>query len=248
MITSLTLCLQNINGLGCTIFGDVAYRKGFRCRSEMYILINLRDITRHHCTHRCITLQGCNLVTYNVEEMYCSLSNEQCLEYIADDGFVVAYLGPREALCIKWVSYTLYEFTKAIVSRACDSKPQLATCMLGRLMSPNSYALPVKFFNSSRRAWSVLDGEQTKRGTKEILNIQNGCGVIWVSYTAGDTIPTGAVVGGYLARDGGIDLYVVRGRALGFEIFGYYNPVNALGYVALNGANSLTSMEMLVLI
>ena len=69
-----------------------------------------------------------------------------------------------------------------------------------------------------------------------------------MSYTAGDTIPTGPVVGGYLARDGGIDFYVIRGRARGVDIFGYYNPVNALGYVALGGANSFTSMEMLVLI
>ena len=199
IITSLTLCIQNINGLGCTTFGDVRYRKVFRCRSEMNILINLTDITNHHCTHRCITLQGCLLVNYNVEERYCSLSNMQCLEYIADDGFVLAYFGSKEALCIKRVSYTLYEDTKAIVSQTCDSKPWLATCMLGRLVSPNSYAPPGKFFKSSQRVWSVLDGKLTKRGTKEILNIQDGCGFTWVSYTAGDTIPTCAVVGGYLA-------------------------------------------------
>ena len=248
-VVTLSLFLlskPNENGIGCKLLSNVGYKRGFRCRTETDIFTNLTDIPHHLCTHRCMTSRGCILANYNTEQRYCSLSNELCLEYIADDGFVVAYFGSKEALCLKWVSYTLYDDTNTI--RATDCHPILLTCALGRLVSPPDYSLPGKYVNSVQGLWAILDGTETRVGEKEILIIPDGCKVMWVPYTAGDALFSGAIVGGYLARNGGTDLYIIRARINDLTLFGYYNPIEAMGYVAHVGVYSLTSMEMLVLI
>ena len=239
---------QNANGIGCTSRGDVAYRKGFRCRTDTDIFTNLTNIPHHICTHRCMTLRSCILVNYNVEQRYCSLSNELCAEYIADAGFVVAYFGSKDALCLKWVSYTLYDNANAITAPDCNPAPPLSLCALGRLVSSPDYSVIGKYIVSVQGIWAVLDGAETTVGEKEILNIQDGCGVTWVPYRSGDVLSPGAIVGGYLARNGGIDLYVIRARITDLTLFGYYNPIEALGYVAHGIVYSITSMEILVLI
>ena len=162
---------QNENGIGCTSCGNVAYRKGFRCRTDTDIFTNLTDIPHHICTHRCMTLRSCILVNYNVEQRYCSLSNELCVEYIADAWFVVAYFGSKEALCLKWVSYTLYDNANAITAPDCHPEPPLSLCALGRLVSSPDYSVIGKYIVSVQGIWAVLDGAETTVGEKEILNI-----------------------------------------------------------------------------
>ena len=246
---SLTACNHNIGALGCTHFENVEYRKGFRCRTDKNIFNNLTDITHHDCTHRCMTLQGCILVNYNMEQRYCSLSNEVCLEYIADYGFVVAYFGSKEAMCVKWVSYTLYDYANAIVALNCADLIY-PNCALGRLKTPFGHLLPGNFFDSGiiPMIKTVFHTGVTTSGEKEVLNIQDGCRVIWVNYTAHEPLPVGAIVGGYMVGDGRNDLYVMRALFNGFHSFGYYNPVTALGYAVYTGGHSVISMELLVVI
>ena len=239
---------QSKNGIGCKSVSHVGYKKGFRCKTHTDSFINITDIHDHLCTHRCITLHGCKLTNYNVEQRYCSLSNEICVDYIADDDFIVALFDSKEAFCLNWVSYTLYDDVNTIKATDCHPDPPQSTCLLGRLLSLPDYSLPGKFFEDDHALWSILDGTETTTGEKEILNIQDGCRVIWVPYTGGDTLPTGAIVGGYLARNGGTNLYIIRARINNLNLFGYYNPMEALGYVAHENVYSLTSMEMLVLV
>ena len=120
-------------------------------------------------------------------------------------------------------------------------------CLIGRLVSRPDYLVPGKFFEGDQSLWAVLDGEETTEGLKEILIIPDGCQVTWVPYTAGGSLSPGAIVGGYLARNSGTDLYIIRVRINDLTVFGYYNPMEALGYVAHGIVHSLTSMEMLVL-
>ena len=247
-LSLLTVSTQKGNDIGCEIGKKVEYKKGFRCRTDTDIFTNLTKISHHLCTHRCMTSRGCILANYNVEQRYCSLSDALCVQYITDDRFVVAFFGSKEALCLKWVSYTLYDNASTIKSTNCHPDPSLTTCALGRLVLSPDYSVPGKYFHSAQGVWAVLKGTETTEGEKEILNIQDDCQVIWVPYTAGDTLPTGAIVGGYLARNGGTDLYIIRARINDLTLFGYYNPMEAQGYVSHARIYQLISMEILVLI
>ena len=121
-------------------------------------------------------------------------------------------------------------------------------CHLGRLLYANNF-LPGKYEPVSGELHSVLNGDKFEAGNKEIMYIDPGCPVFWVPFTAGNDIPDVAVKGGYLA-DSSTDLYVMRAVYSEDDLlmFGYYDPVAAVGYLTYWGAKEVTQMDLLVFI
>ena len=225
---------QNPGGIGCKITGDVEQHYGFRCRTANDIFTNLTDIARHLCTNRCMMLPGCVVINYNMDTRYCLLSKDICEEYNADEKFVVTYFGSKEALCVRWIPYTSYANATTVAVANCHSQSRYETCTVGRLVSSLN-TVPGKYYDDIQTAWYVLDGVESTNGQIEILDIQDGCQITWIPYNTCDTIPTGAVLGEYLAWKGGIDLYITRGNVYRLNIIGYYNPVDAIGHICLWG-------------
>ena len=80
----------------------------------------------------------------------------------------------------------------------------------------------------------------------DILQVRPKCQVILVDYSAGNPIPDGAVVGGYLATGSGSDVYVIQAGEVAH--FGYYDPDTELGYVEYRGVKTHTEMKIMILL
>ena len=118
------------------------------------------------------------------------------------------------------------------------------TFYLGRLIHLNNI-LPGKYQPFDEKLHSVLNGDSHKDGDKEIIQVNPGCPVFWAPFTVGSGFPDETVKGGYLA-DSSTDLYVIRAVQGDFTMFGYYNPVTAIGYVEHWGVKEVTHMELLL--
>ena len=118
---------------------------------------------------------------------------------------------------------------------------------MGRLTYLNNI-LPGKYVEHYDTVYTVLNGDKQKDGEKEILDVDPGCPVFWVPFTAGNDIPDVAVKGGYLA-DSSTDLYVIRAvQDQTVTMFGYYDPATAKGYVALGGVREVSQMDLMILL
>ena len=91
----------------------------------------------------------------------------------------------------------------------------------------------------------MLNADSHEDGDKEIIQVDPGCPVFWAPFTAGSNFPDEAVKGGYLP-DSSTDLYVIRAAQDDFTMFGYYNPVAAIGYVEHWGVKEVTHMDLLL--
>ena len=80
----------------------------------------------------------------------------------------------------------------------------------------------------------------------EILTKDVACHLPWMPYTAGEPLPFGAVTGGRLA-DGSV-IYVAKINNHDHSFFGYYHPISVLAYYEHDGAQTTTSMDLLVLL
>ena len=74
----------------------------------------------------------------------------------------------------------------------------------------------------------------------ELLTVDATCPLPWMSYTAGELLPIGAVTGGHLAD--GSETYVVKVNNNNdeFVVFGYYNNHSALVYYEGYGVQTTT--------
>ena len=98
--------------------------------------------------------------------------------------------------------------------------------------------------------YSTLNGQKIDASIGQSLDIQTGCVVTWVPFTAGDPVPDGAVEGGYLDNDGVIqNLYItsVLKTQHNCIVFGYYNPATELGYAEDFDVFTYTDMNLLIL-
>ena len=80
----------------------------------------------------------------------------------------------------------------------------------------------------------------------EVLNTIAGCPLFWVPYTGGDPLPSGAVVGGYIADV--TPTYVARKQYSTNLACGYYNTECEMIHYESSGARTSSTMELLVLL
>ena len=216
-------------GVRCIIYNG----KNFVSDTEEY----------RHCVIRCMH-KGCPYFNYNIVEKFCQLGDEGCVSLVLDNQYnLTSFVSPVKS-CVEWIPAADSDTSHMIRSSTCHSVPPYITCFVGRLISglhilPGSYRIGVPLYTS-------LNGQGYTSGQKEVLTVGAGCQVGWIPYVAGNVIPTRAVVGGFLASGTGFTLFVIRGQANGYTLFGYYNPNAQNGYVEIDGVHVLTEMEMLV--
>ena len=230
----------------CSTLHTKEPRRDYRCVSQTDSYTNMIILSRILCTYYCITRKDCVFMNFNVLYGYCLLSTEPCQDYVPDEEFVVTNLGP-EPPCLKWVPHTQYNTSNIVPMIPCASDSSYRVCAVGRLGT--IHWLPGKYHVLMKHMVSVLDGNTVTTGEKEILDVEDGCRVVWVPYIAGDTLQLKAVMGGYITGRGSddTDLYLIRTTVNGFIIGGYYNPKTNRGHYEYFGAHELTQMEMLVL-
>ena len=197
----------------------------------------------HHCVIHCMD-KGCPFFNYNIAEKFCQLGDESCVSLVFDNQYnLTSFFSPVKSY-VEWISAAGSDTSHMIRSSTCHSVPPYDTCFVGRLISglhilPGNYRIGVPLYTS-------LNGQKYTSGQKEVLSVGAGCQVGWIPYVAGNVIPTRAVVGGFLASGTGFSLFVIRGQANGYTLFGYYDTNAQEGYVEVDGVHVLTEMEMLV--
>ena len=163
---------------------------------------------------------------------------------MADSEFEIKYFGVQGSHCLYWVPSDTLQLARAVYH---DENQ-----VVGRHMKfPDM--LPGKLYVTTEGFYTVFNGNGLRATTgKEALQVNPECHVTWINYIAGDPIPDGAVVGGYLSADEDShrnDLYVIKAPTFDVGIqFGYYNPTAGRGYVEQFGANTYTKMDMLILL
>ena len=197
----------------------------------------------HHCVIRCMD-KGCPYLNYNIVEKCCQLGDESCVSLVFDNQYnLTSFFSPVES-CVKWIPAAGSDTSHMIRSSTCHSVPPFDTCFVGRLIS-GPHILPGKY-EVGGPLHTMLNGQHRTSGQKEVLTVGAGCQLGWIPYVAGNVIPTRAVAGGFLASGTRFSLFVIRGRANGYTLFGYYDPNAQKGYVQIDGVHLLTEMEMLV--
>ena len=215
-------------------------RRGSRCIMEGPTT-TLTEVPHHLCTHACMK-QNCSLINYNHQKRHCQLGFDDCVRMEVDAEFIVTALqfpclSVTVSPCIQWVPVANVDDDKDIV---CSSSYRV-----GRLVLQEGI-LVGKFMSRNVEVWK--DGSTYSTASKaEVLLLQSGCSTTWVSYTAGDPLPTGSVIGGFVG-DPCKGTPIMRGGT--GDRCGYYNTETQLGYVVTssNAAKSTTEMDILVLI
>ena len=107
--------------------------------------------------------------------------------------------------------------------------------------------LPGKYFREADNVWSVLKSDSINLANEELLGVRTGYQVTWMPFSAGDTVPVLAVEGGFLTSNGAV-LYAMRAPIGQYTAIGYYDPISIIGHLSHSGMETVTDMELLVLL
>ena len=209
-----------------------------RCVIAGEFSLNLTSIAYHECTLECIRRHNCLLTNYNKAKHYCLLTNEKCIELELDDEFQLRYFGPTGATCLSWVPSSVIQPRLS---------PHIVENIYPARWRHGLYTVPGKFVASDNQWRGIFEGERYTFDPTEVniefLQVRPECQVTWLIYSAGNPIPDGAVIGGYLATGAESDVYMML--VLGGH-FGYYDPVTELAYASVP-ERIFTTMKIMIL-
>ena len=212
--------------------------------------VNHGIVDRHLCIIDCIRRYNCQLINYDRHKGRCFFSQGPCINLVRDEQYAVIFFGRLTAeQCLRWVPVGGHTVERMVSSPDCEENPAFSEpeCYVGRLKSA-PHIIPGKFIPDQGIIYTILDGVQHTTGIQEILDVFPVCQTSWVSYTAGNVLPTKAVIGGHLQNENLSRLYVVRGPIHGKIIIGYYDIAARKAYIEWFGVNELKQVEMLVLV
>ena len=216
---------------------------GHRCISSSDVVVHQAD--RRECQWRCLKIQYCSYINYNPNSDQCEIGLGQCESLVPAAGVMVnIYWQPRD-VCLHWGFYQ--ELGRVAVWRGsprpvCRTKLENAL-VIGKYIALTSPNNPGTWVNNQGKQISVIHGSGN---VVEVLTTIAGCPLFWVPYTGGNPLPSGVVVGGYLAN--GKATNVARVQYSTDLAVGYYNPDTEMAYYASRGARISSTMEILVLI
>lgn len=212
---------------------------GIKCVSENQIYQNLTNTQWHICVIYCMQ-RSCAFINYNRPKRYCLVSDDSCAITEPAEDFTMAVFGPQWE-CLKWVNHTGAD----VPQDAVQFYDHLHDFILWPArVRDNRNILPGKTTVHTDWSWACLEGQWYDRSQdKEVLTVAPNCMVTWQSFTAGDPLPAGAVVGGQLAD--GEPLYIIASTSIGSV--GSYNPQTEDACVEFDGAHSVANMAILVL-
>ena len=212
-------------------------KSGHRCVTTSQRYKTIPNIHSHLCTHLCMQRGNCSVINYNHERRYCQLTSDDCQRIIEDSEFTVTFFS-----CLQWVRV---EDIVDDMRIPCDTDSDY---FVGRLVLHDD-VLVGRYSRRSgyTRVWKSGDSFSSDDDA-QVLQKMKWCSVNWVPYNASDSVPVGAVVGGYVGAPT-FETYIITGASAGQgKVCGFYNPATELGYMALSsGPQFLTEMDILVL-
>ena len=203
------------------------------------------QIARPQCVWQCLQKKTCRYINYNSDTGQCELGLGPCESLQPAAGVMVNALGAARHDCLHWGSRKKPGWISVQARNGAISVARRVSgnvVLIGKINN-----LDNKFRANSEGTVVVTGPIQVTDEDIEILMVDAACPFPWMTYTAGEPLPAGAIAGGHLADR--TTTYVVRITLNGKANFGYYESKSALAYYAHRGsACSSTSMEILVLI
>ena len=230
--------------LGFTYTCKISYTKeptyNYRCVASSGTDVTLYHTDFPQCLLRCLRNQ-CRYVNHNSNNDQCELGYGKCEYLKADVGFMVNIFGLPRDDCLHWgsidepgrVPIQGYQGTRIIYAARIVSNNSL---LLGKFHHPAFWAN-----NKGVRIGPIYENDQDI----EVLTKDDSCPLLWIEYTAGETLPVGAVAGGHLA-DGSVT-YVAK-ITDGDQLFGYYSPKTEMAYYEMSGVRTASSMQIFLLL
>ena len=216
----------------------------YRCigSSNSVTGVTVLQTDRPQCVWNCLKSDMCRYLNHKQDTMQCVLGLGKCESLIPATGFAINAFGPPRDSCLHWGS-------RQEPGRAPFEIPgwsYLARIRVGNILLIGKFDVaPWWTF------WANNDGVQLGPVSEtdqdiEFLTVDPACPVPWMPYTVGEPLPFGVIGGGHLS-DGSIT-FVSKVIVNGYTGFGYYNARSDLAYYAWGGAQTTTSMELLVLL
>ena len=171
---------------------------GYRCNNGYYARIN----TSHQqlCTDICIREPQCLVLSYNVVERQCFLNSEPCaLAERQSDFLLMVFRWHEDVQCVHWIPPPNTDIH--IPTRLVENKPeQSARCAVGRMR--RGMDIHPAHIRIDGKGHAVIDGGLLFGMDFDVLSLSYNCVFAWLPYTAGDNLPRGTVVTGFLSDIG----------------------------------------------
>ena len=239
MITVVTITAHR-----CELYNLAMPYGGRYCIAEGAIT---QRVLSHQCRLTCIQLSKCRAYNYNFTDETCTRFTATCLLAYSDP--VMEFVVFRETpvhQCYEWVTYNSGDpLDERMI--AADNPERIVSRLAVSGSDVVGYFFTVKgkcYGTVGDREYYTWDGYLCER-----LRVIEGCTIFWVPYTAGETLPSNAVIGGAMAN--GDVPYVVKFDVIHdgkMSISAYYIegfPYAITGYYGTR--HSATMMMMVVL-
>ena len=197
---------------------------------------------RPQCVWRCLRMKSCRYINHNSDTGQCELGLGHCESLQTAAAVMVNAFGPPRDACLHWGSskepgLVPFQIRSGVyVARAFSGD----AVVIGQLFSGSGYY-------GANPNGTKIGPIYEANSDLEVLTKDAACPLPWMPYTAGETLPVGAVTGG---RHGdGSETYVVKiMHSNGQAYCGYYHPASALAYYETKGVHTASSMDVLVLL
>ena len=202
---------------------------------------NVWETARHRCMWRCLKMENCSYINHYSATGQCELGFGQCEPLQPATGVLVQAFGPPRHGCLHWGSRQELGWVPIVEENGHN--------YIARTISGDALLIAT-FDTYSFALWGNSDGvavgpvKETDQNI-EFLAKDPACPLPWMPYTAGGPLPVGAVIGGRLAD--GSPTYVAKVYHDRF-FFGYYSPKSVTAYYERRGAQTKSSMDILVLL
>ena len=215
--------------------------------------VQLFRVPHHICTHHCISVMQCSVLSYYVDKRLCLMHKEVCLEMTKDKEHVLSSIilyEPTKHECISWLPYqgSVPEGERFV-------RMQGGFPLILVRLHRNNEILPGRFLqgNGEVRTISLVNGpvfiKEVANSAMEFFVVSDICSVTWVPYVTGSPMPLRALVGGRKANSK--PLFIASLWTTGADMYkkyfyGHYDPESGLGYTYHGDVRSNSSVDIMV--
>ena len=245
MALLVAVAIANVKAENCEMYSLSMPYNGRYCTGVGTVT---RKLLPHQCRFMCLQSAICKAYNYNTTSETCTRFTSPCPQAIGDP--VMEFVVFRETFakqCYEWVPYSPGDtLDERMIST------DTSVIIVARLEVDGNHLVCYFFYDSA--CYCSLGPTQysnTQGYPCDRLRVVEGCTVFWVPYTAGEPIPTQAVIGGSMAN--GDVAYVIKFGHLHtdgqvWDIAGYYVEGTPQAISPFHGVHYSTNVMMMVVL
>ena len=165
---------------------------GLRCATT--ITTAVVQAAHPQCVWRCLRAHSCRYINHDSVTDQCDVGLGQCESLQRATGAMVQAFGPPRRGCLRWGSKQEPGWVP-VVGKNGDN--YVARTVSGDVSLIGTYDTYSSAFWANNAGMAVGPVKQTDQDI-EFLTKDPACPLPWMSYTAGEPLPSGAVIGGRL--------------------------------------------------